>query len=221
MLWISKVIAPLALIAGVAAATTMARPDAEENQPPSGKGGFGKGAEKKGDDKKGEKWEKWGKKWEKKESAPAAPQKADPQVDAWLAILLTKITDPHDTVRDSARGAIVAVGSGALPALKKLADGDDSAKAVAARKMIAAIERHSGHGGMAIPDRAKGPRGRGGWGGPPWIGPGHGRGMGPGWHFGPRGGDAPKRGGGPPKRGGGEEEDNAEVAPPPHLVTNR
>jgi hypothetical protein len=231
MFWVSKVLAPLALIAGIATTTTLVMADG--NQPPFGKdgfgkggfgkdgfgkGGFGKGEFGKGDDKKGD--DKKAPQGEKKGPGP----KADPQVEAWLAILLTKITDPHDTVRDSARGAVVAVGQPALPALQKLADGDDTAKAVAARKMIAAIQGHGSGAAPGGPPPAGGERGGpGGWGG--WRGFGGGPGG-----FGPPGMGGPGRGpGGPPpgkgppdgpKRGGrGEEqEDGPDVAPMPRAA---
>jgi hypothetical protein len=233
MFWVSKVLAPLALLAGLAATTAVVMADGDGNQPPFGKGGFGKFDDKKFDKKDDRKFDKKkeDRKAEKgdKKGAPAA--KPDPQVEAWLAILLTKITDPHDTVRDSARGAIVAVGQPALPALQKLADGDDSAKAVAARKMIAAIQGHGGPGGPAAggergpggpggerggPRRGFGPGGFGGPGmGPPGRGPGG---------FGPPGmGPGGPPGKGPwPKRGKREEEDDAiEVAPMPRAVAGR
>ncbi|MFM8272110.1 MAG: hypothetical protein ACKODX_07205, partial [Gemmata sp.] len=72
------------------------------------------------------------------------PPKPDATVDAWVKVLLERITDPHDTVRDSARGALVAVGPPAVPALEALAGGNDPAKAVAARKIIGAIHAHHG-----------------------------------------------------------------------------
>ena len=64
MFWVSKVIAPLALVAGIAATTTAVFADGDGNQPPfggkggfgqppfGGKGGFGQPG-KGGDDKKG------------------------------------------------------------------------------------------------------------------------------------------------------------------------
>ena len=151
MFWASKVLAPAVLVLGFAGAMTAAAPDG--NQPPfggqfgkggfqPGKGGqFGKGDDKKKDEKKDENKKVEGKKGDEKkiDEKKATGPKSDAVVDAWLKTLLEKITDPHDTVRESARGAIVAVGPPALPALQKLADGDDAAKAVAARKLIAAI----------------------------------------------------------------------------------
>jgi hypothetical protein len=232
MFRVSKVLAPLALIAGIATTTTVVLADGDGNQPPFGKGGFGKGGFgkggfgkggfgkggfDKGDDKKGD---KKGDKGPPPKKEPAPP-KADPQVEAWLATLLTKIADPHDTVRDSARGAVVAVGPVAIPALQKLADGDDPAKAVAARKLIAAIHSHHGGPGGADGDRG-GPGRRPGFGGP--GGPGGWRGGPGGWRgFGPPGkgpGGPPKKGPGP-RRGGREEEDEVEVAPMPRSVAGR
>ena len=229
MFWVSKVFAPLALVAGIAA-TTATFASADGNQPPFGKGGFGqpgKGGFGKGDKKDDKKTDKKAeKKTEKKdEKKSAAPAKADPQVEAWLAILLTKITDPHDTVRDSARGAIVAVGPPALPALQKLADGDDSAKAVAAKKMIQAIHVHHGNPGG---ERGFGPPAKGGERGPGgergFGGFGFGeRGFGPGG-FGGKDGERGERGGPPgkgPGRPGGREEEENEVRSRPDAPQHR
>ncbi len=235
MFWVTKVFAPALLVLGAGTAMVMA--DADGNQPPFGKGGFGQpgkgfpgkgGDDEKTDDKKVE--EKKGQPGDKKGPAP----KSDAVVDAWLKTLLDKITDPHDTVRDSARGAIVAVGPPALPALQTLADGTDPAKAVAARKLIGAIQgRGPGQpgqpgqpgrpgfggmgGGMGFPGMpGMGPMGPGGMG-QPGMNPGGGRGgpggfpgMGPGGGGGAGGG----RGGFGGGRGGREESD-IEVAPMP------
>src|SRR5260370_30547903 len=71
---------------------------------------------------------------------PTAPAKPDPAVEAWVEILGDKMTDRHDTVRDSVRVALVAIGKPALPALQRLAESDDGATATAAEKVIARIE---------------------------------------------------------------------------------
>jgi hypothetical protein len=203
--------------------TSVVFADADGNQPPFGKGGFqppfGRGQfgkDRKTPDKKDDK-----KTEEKKDDKRADDKRAgdkkgptpksDATVDAWLKVLLEKITDPHDTVRDSARGAIVAVGSPAIPALQKLADGGDPAKAVAARKLITAIQgrptsqgrERPGMGPMAPgmrPDFFGGQRGRG-------FGPGdRGRGFGPGDR----------------RRGPGrDEESELDVAPMPREVVSR
>ena len=123
-----------------------------------------------------------------------------------MKTLLDKITDPHDTVRDSARGAVVAVGPAAIPALQKLADGDDAAKATAARKLIGAIHSHHGGPGMGgMPGMNPGGRGPGFPGGP--MAPG---GINPGG----RGGSGGQPGGGDPRRPG-REDGGREVAPMP------
>ncbi len=70
-----------------------------------------------------------------------ADPKPDAQVDAWVKTLTDKMNDPHDTIRDSARAGIISVGRAALPALQKLADGDDGAKSTAAKRLIDAIGR--------------------------------------------------------------------------------
>jgi hypothetical protein len=67
------------------------------------------------------------------------PPKADPALDDWIQTLVDRIVDRNDAIRESAREALVAVGKPALPALKKLAAGDDRT-AVAARIVIARIE---------------------------------------------------------------------------------
>jgi len=211
MSWVSKVIAPLALLAGIATTTALVTAEEEGNQPPFGKGKFDKKFDKKG--RKGDKKEEM--KEEKKEEKKAPPgdkkgpaPKSDAVVDAWLKVLLEKITDPHDTVRDSARGAVVAIGPAAIPALQKLAEGNDPAKAVAAQKLIHAIHQHHGHGqhgpgGPGGPGHGFGHSfGMGGPGHPGteghgWGGWGHGMGRGGpggpgGWGHGP---------GGPPGKG--------------------
>ena len=78
------------------------------------------------------------------------PAKGDAALDAWIKILTDKITDRHDSIRESAREALVVVGRPALPALKKLAEGDDGADAEAARKIIARIE-NGGRPGPGFP----------------------------------------------------------------------
>ncbi|MBM3980327.1 MAG: hypothetical protein FJ304_08585, partial [Planctomycetes bacterium] len=148
MFWVRKVFAPVALVFGIVGTTALVMAD---GQPPFGKGGFqppfGKGGQpgdKKGEKKDGQPGDK--KVEEKKGGQPGQPgdkkggPRPDAAVDAWVKVLIEKITDPHDTVRESARGALVGVGPAALPALQRLADGDDSAKAVAARKLIGAIQ---------------------------------------------------------------------------------
>lgn len=248
MVWVSKVFAPLALFAGVAVAVALVSGDARA-QPPFGKGQFGKGGDdkKKGDDKKGED-RKGEKKVEEKrivekkfEDKKGPGPKSDATVDAWVKVLIEKITDPHDTVRDSARGALVGVGPPAIPALQALADGSDPAKAVAARKLIGAIQGGRGPGqpgqfdprgpgfgtgGMRFP----GPMGPGGppGTGPMGKGPGGPPGMfpkGPGFDRGGRGPDG-DRGRGPergpdrgPERGGRDKKDAVEVAPMPRVAT--
>jgi hypothetical protein len=64
----------------------------------------------------------------------------DPQLVAWVKTLTDKMNDPHDAIRESARAALVAVGPPALPALRRLADGND-AKAYTATRLVQQIER--------------------------------------------------------------------------------
>lgn len=78
----------------------------------------------------------------KKEVRPEV--RSDPAMDAWVKILTERMLDRNDTIRDSARAALVELGPAALPILRKLANGDDGAAAVASRKLMAQIE-HEGH----------------------------------------------------------------------------
>ena len=89
---------------------------------------------------------------DKKAPPKDAPAKPDPAVDAWVKVLTEKIADKNNAVRDSAGAALVALGPVALPALKKLADGDDKASASAAKGLIAKIDN--------TPQRGPGGQGR-------------------------------------------------------------
>ena len=224
---VSKVLAPLALIAGIAGATAFVTTEAGA-QPPFGKRQPGKGGDdrKKTDDKKVEE-----KKIEKKvegrkgEEKKGPAPKPDAVVDAWVKVLIEKITDPHDTVRDSARGALVGVGPPAIPALQALTDGNDPAKAVAARKLINTIQGNRGGQAAGQPEQRRpgfgGPGGMGfgpgGFGRPgmPGKGPMGFPGMRPG---GPGKGPDRDRGRGP-DRGGRDKKDAVEVAPMPRVAT--
>jgi hypothetical protein len=187
--WITKVIAPAVLVAGVVGSAAVFAQSRDPQQPDRKRGPD----DKKGDDKRGPDDRQ-------PRPGPGGPMgergqpKPDATVEAWVKVLAEKITDPHDTVRDSARAALVAVGPQAMPILRRLAEGDDSAKAVAARKVMTTIEQRPGQpgrggfagmmGGMGPgpmgpmgPGRGPGgPGGMGGEGGRPG-GPG---GMGPG-----------------------------------------
>jgi hypothetical protein len=218
-----RLIAPLALAAGMAFMTgaVLAQPGRPD-----------KGDKKKGDKKDFKKGDKKGPFGEKKE-----PPKADPTVEAWLKVVLEKITDPHDVVRDSARDAVISVGPRAIPALEKLARGNDDAKAEAARRLIHAIHFHHGPGMRGMHDmRGEGPHhpGFGMHTGPhhfghPGMGGGFGRG---GWgrgHFGPMGhgpmGKGPKEKGSKDKEGKDkgerkrDEQGSLDLAPMPHVAS--
>ncbi len=80
------------------------------------------------------------------------PPKVDPQVEAWVKTLTDKMNDPHDAIRDSARAGLIAIGPPALPALRRLADGND-AKAYTATRLVQQIERAAavpGVGGFGV-----------------------------------------------------------------------
>lgn len=64
----------------------------------------------------------------------------DAAVESWARTLIEKINDPHDTIRDSARAGLVAIGRPALPLLRPLAEGEDGALATAASKVMDRIE---------------------------------------------------------------------------------
>jgi hypothetical protein len=149
MFWVKKALAPAALLAGtIGAAVALAQ------QPP---GGGDRQPERKGNPfRVGDRGGPGG--------ADRRPERPDPAVEAWVKVLTERITDPHDTIRDSARAGVIAVGPAALPALHRLAEGDDAAKATAARKLIAHIEHGQGApGGPGFP----GAGGRGGQPGAP------------------------------------------------------
>lgn len=184
MFWLTKVVAPLALMAGMATTTSLVFAD---GQPPFGKGPPSKAG--KDDKQKGDKKEKTDKKEDRKEPTerPRPPAlRPDPTIEAWVKILLERITDPHDGVRESARIAVIAVGPPAIPALEQLLEGRDPAKAVAAQKLIQEIQRNMQRREGGDPERGRGPWGFGG----PWGGGGP-------WGMGPRGPGGPM---GPPER---------------------
>jgi len=136
---------------------------------------------------------------EGRDKGKPAPGRADPAVEAWLKTLTDKMTDRHDTLRDSARAGIIAIGQPALPALRKLAESDDDATATAARKLIQHIQHGPPFPGgtpMGGQPGAPGPGGPGFPGGGPGGGPGGpgGPGGGPGFPGGP-GGPGPGPGG--------------------------
>jgi hypothetical protein len=136
-----------------------------------------------------------------------APAKVDKDVEAWVNVLAAKIADRHDSIRESARHALMAVGKPALPALQKLADGNDGASAEAARRVIAQIENGpDGHPGPFGPHGFRGemgPHHRGFHMGSPTRPGAPGAGPHPGAPgAGPHPGGAPGAGGPSPHRGG-------------------
>lgn len=91
--------------------------------------------------------------------------RSESQVDAWVRTLAEKMTDPHDTIRESARAGLIAAGPAALPILRRVAEGDDEARATAARRLIDAIERGGPRGMMPGGPRGFQPPFFGGFGG--------------------------------------------------------
>jgi hypothetical protein len=229
MFWVSKVLAPAALVVGIAG-TAVVVAQTRENQPPD---------RKKVEDRKGPDDRKTDTQPPDRKRPDGTPgtrpmgdrgqPKPDATVEAWVKVLIEKITDPHDMVRESARGALVHIGHPAIPALRQLAEGNDAAKALAASKVIAMIEQGPGQGGRpgvggrpGQPGRGPGqpgqPGGRGGAGGgdrgpvgPPGMGPGR-----PGFPGGPPPGMGPMGPGGPP-RGMGPGFPGRPGEPPPGM----
>ncbi len=123
--------------------------------------------------------------------------KGDSSVEAWVKVLTEKMMDRHDTIRDSARAALIAVGPAALPTLKTIAGSGDDAAATAAKKLITRIEE-GGRGGFA--GQPGGPGGGPGFPGGPGASGGFGGAGGNGGGFGRPGIGGP---GGPGGAGGG------------------
>lgn len=65
--------------------------------------------------------------------------KIDPALEEWIGVLAERISDKNDAVRNSAEQALVALGRRSIPTLEKIAGGDDAAKAVLAKKLMARI----------------------------------------------------------------------------------
>jgi hypothetical protein len=174
MYWVSRVVAPAVLVAGVAGAAVVLA-----QQP-----------ERRGQDRQGDRQRNDRQPGDRGRGGERQPR-PDAAVDAWVKVLIEKIADPHDTIRDSARAALVHVGPQAIPSLRQLVEGDDNVKAVAARNVIAMIER--AHQNPRPGDAAGGP------GGPGFPGPG---GPGGGFPGGPGFPGAPGQPGGPGGRPG-------------------
>ena len=84
------------------------------------------------------------------DAAPKADAQTSSELQAWIKTLTEKMTDRQDSIRDSARSALVSIGRPALPELQKLVDGKDSAAAEAAKQVIARIERGGAGGALAV-----------------------------------------------------------------------
>lgn len=201
----ARFLLPGALVAGLIATAAVSAQSRDTQQPdrkrPEDKDRPG------GKDRPGDKDRPGGK--ERPEPRPGGDRgeaRPDAAVESWVKLLSERMIDPHDTVRDSARAALVAVGPQALPILRRISGSDDSARAVAARKVIEMIESR-------LPRRTGDGDGRR-LGGP--MGPGDGRGFGPlggsgfgpgpkGWEFrgGPKGPMGPGLPGG--QRFGGDK----------------
>jgi hypothetical protein len=83
---------------------------------------------------------------ESKQRGGDETSRTDAALDEWVKTLSQKMTDRHDSIRRSARLALVALGRPALATLRKLEKGEDGATAEAARKVVRSIDRR-GHGG--------------------------------------------------------------------------
>jgi hypothetical protein len=78
--------------------------------------------------------------------------KTEAAVEAWIAELVRHFSDKNRTIRASARAGLVGAGPAAVPALRKIAAGDDDASDIA-RILIAHIQRR-GRGNYAWPGLA-------------------------------------------------------------------
>src|SRR5581483_9335107 len=97
--------------------------------------------------------------------------RTDAALDEWVKTLAQKMTDRHDSIRHSARIALVTIGQPALPILRKLEKGEDGATAEAARKVVRHIERRRHWGRHHRAFRGRHPGIHRGW----QRGPGFGR----------------------------------------------
>lgn len=149
MIWVKRVMTPAILAAGMmAGAASLAQPPdgeqpREKKSPSFEKRGFEKKSFGRGDDRRpsfGEKRDDFDKRGE------GRGRGGDQSVEGWLRTLAERITDPHDTIRDSARAGLVAAGKRAVPLLERLADSGDDARATAARKVLEEIERQGRRG---------------------------------------------------------------------------
>ncbi len=66
--------------------------------------------------------------------------KPDKELDAWIKSLAEKMTDRHDTIRNSARNALISIGSPALPALRQMSQSSDPVTATAAKNVANQIQ---------------------------------------------------------------------------------
>jgi hypothetical protein len=153
MIWVKCVMTPAILAAGmIAGAASLAQPPEgeqprEKKSPSFEKRGFEKKSFGRGDDRRPPFGEKRGD-FDKRGDGRG---RGDQSVDGWLQTLAERITDPHDTIRDSARAGLVAAGKRAVPLLERLAESGDDARATAARKVLDQIqgqERRSGIAGI-------------------------------------------------------------------------
>jgi hypothetical protein len=148
MIWVKRVMTPALLAAGVmAGAASLAQPPEgeqprEKKSPSFEKRGFEKKSFGRGDDRRPPFGEKWGD-FDKRGDGRG---RGDQSVDGWLRMLAERITDPHDTIRDSARAGLVAAGKRAVPLLERLAESGDDARATAARRVLEEIERQGRRG---------------------------------------------------------------------------
>ncbi|MBI3910161.1 MAG: hypothetical protein HY320_04420 [Armatimonadetes bacterium] len=113
---------------------------------------------------------------------PQPAVRPDPAVEAWVQTLVGRIADRSPVISNSVRQALVVVGRPALPALRKVAAGSDTAAADVARRLIAGIQAGRPGGPGGFPGGPGGPPGGPGGPGFPGQGPG-----GPGGFLGPIG----------------------------------
>ena len=82
---------------------------------------------------------------------PMTPPKPDKELEAWIKILGEKMTDRNDNIRNSARKALVGMGTAAVYSLKEMSESKDAATAVAAKNVMMEIHRSSMQKNMMMP----------------------------------------------------------------------
>lgn len=90
--------------------------------------------------------------------APAKESAQDPEVDAWVDVLIERMNHPHELIRGSAQEAIMRLGRAALPRLKAAAEGTVEKRAALAKDLAQRIEQRRGPKPDGGPDERRIPK---------------------------------------------------------------